>query len=221
MRKSRTRSVPTGATVRESSRNRTSKYTGVLAEPIRIKHHTRTLLDCRSEKEVAEANGAEWAHATEALISKFDLLFEHFKIERTDIPADDYYALAMSLALKHVPGMRFVSADSPRRGHRKVRDPVNLMRLLADVEVIKRRKKMVRSRTSDAPALADLTTSSTFKPRWGRYRGKERTLANWLAEARDPKRNPFYRLWQLKGRVGETARAELIATFSIISKDGL
>jgi hypothetical protein len=78
--------------------------------------------------------------------------------------------------------------------------------------------RQVRARASDAKALADLTTNSTFAPRWGRYQGREATLENVLSKARNPTVNPFYRFWCLEGQAGTNAREELIDMFSITKK---
>jgi hypothetical protein len=195
----------------------TKPYSGALAEPIQVKHHEHTLLG-KTKDQAEKANAAEHISAVAQMVQKFDLLFEHFGITRTQNPAEDYSALAVHLACEHVPGLRLVPAGSLRMGRPKIRDPVSLMSLLADVEVIKRRRRIVKTSASDSQALVDLTTSSTFAPRWGKYKGKNgrRVLANWLTEARDPERNPFYSFWRQEGAVGAVAREGLINVFSIM-----
>ena len=98
------------------------------------------------------------------------------------------------------------------------------MRLLADAEVINRRKGLTQSSASDAKAVEDLRSQTKFATRWGRY--SARTLRNMLTEARNPAKNPMYLLWQAGGPTGtwpieETKRIrKSILDFFSITRNG-
>lgn len=195
---------------RAGPRKKAQKFTGALAQPIRIKFYRATLVGLNAD-DAAKKTAAGFVTAAKESFLKLDLLFEHFGIARTKDLAADYKSLSLSLAQEFVPGFQLVSADTPARG-RPSSKPWQLVSLLVDVETLKRRKQRVHARASDARALADLTSLSQFSRRWGRYRAA--SLANLLPKARNPEFNPLYRLWQLEGQAGKQARQLLIDIFS-------
>ena len=81
-----------------------------------------------------------------------EMLFEVFGVPRSGNPAVDYHSLALFLAREYVPGFRVVDADYSR-GRPSTHSPTNLIRLLTDLEVVKRRMKLTGSSASDAKAL--------------------------------------------------------------------
>ena len=77
--------------------------------------------------------------------------------------------------------------------------------LLADVADT----KSVNGQLSDVQALTDLVSNP--RSRWYKFQGGHRHLANMLAQARDPKSNPIYRL--LMAAPAGTERDQLLSLF--------
>jgi len=92
------------------ARNRCApNYPGALAQPIYVEDHykfTGPLGQPNWEPDVAEIS--------KRAVEKLWLLFEHYKIDPSD--EQRWRELALSLALEHVPGLRF--ANRPKRGRK-------------------------------------------------------------------------------------------------------
>ncbi len=205
------------ASQRRSKTKPSKKFTGALAHPIKIKTYRSTLVGL-SEEEACQKNAEAVSDALNQLGNKFDLLFQHFKITRSGNDAEDYKSLAWALAQAFVPGFQLV-ADSRSRG-RPANDPLEYIRLLTDLEILKRGKRQTGSAASETALLKELVSNSRFEGRWGRYKGRVRTLANKLAQARDQSINPMWTFWALPGAHGTLARNRLIEMFSV-TKNGL
>jgi len=127
-------------------------------------------------------------------LHNLNLLFDVFEIKRTGDPAVDYIFLAICLAEKYVSGFRSAGRGRPR----KQQDFSVLAQLLADVEAVKRIKRRANLPSSDRHVMEFLTSKIPYSRRWSDYRGRERTLRNLLAKARNPSANPFACILQLE-----------------------
>lgn len=192
---------------RKHTRTKRRKLPRVLAEPVAVKVYRRTLVGLTAD-EAKKKNEAEGARVMKLLSDKLEFLFHYFSIARTGNPADEYRALSLALAVKHFPGFRLVPAGTPGPG-RPTHDSLFLMGLLVDLEQKRRSMRAAGSKVSAAKVLVALTLDPRSKKRWGRY--KPRTLANFLSQARNPKINPMYKLWNLKGQAGKEAREGITA----------
>jgi hypothetical protein len=188
---------------------RPAKFTGPLAEPVRLKVHSSSLAD-GSPEETQQRNFEERVRAFREWISKFDLLFAHYevKIERRAREERDWFELFVRVVVDLVPGFRIVSADKPGRGRRP--DPFEDICLLVDVELVKRGLGSGGSSVLDSKAVTILTNEAPYKSRWGRV--TEETLRNKFSKARGST-NPLAKLWRLEGELGQVAREGLIEMF--------
>jgi hypothetical protein len=115
-----------------STRKKPKKFAGPLAEPIAVKGYRPTLVGLTATEAAKKAAG-EWVRAMKLSLAKLEYLFEHFAIAKTGDESRDYQELSLRLAQEFVPGFQFVDAGRARRG-RPTRDPLDLIRLLTDVE---------------------------------------------------------------------------------------
>lgn len=120
---------------------------------------------------------------------RLELLFLHYGIDRTGNDACDFKKLALRMAIDLFSGFRV--KDQPKRHKRN--NPLTLLLLLADVEAVKLKTKS--SLRSDTNALKTLSTEERFEKLWGRM--EEKTLLNWLGDARKPEKNPYLRYWKI------------------------
>ena len=198
------------------------RFTGVLAEPIRIKvfHHS---IAGMMEEEAKQRNAQEAKRAIETALGKLDALFRHFGIERNRRPAtqaqlgetaEEWASLALQLAHAFVPGFQIVAEQQNReRGRPKVPE-LDHIRLLADLELIKRSQEPRGGRAmSDAQAAVKLTQEAPYNKRWGTLTAQ--AIQNKMRQARDPKRNPLARFWQQEGEVGVVAREFFVRVFDV------
>lgn len=193
---------------------RRRKFTGSLATPLLVENFYSTLLG-HGKAEVVKLRANNCSELIGSAVAKLNLLFTHYGIARTGDDAQDYKTLAWSLALDFVPGFQLAAAEKSKRGRPRGNDLLYLW-LLVDVEIIKRRKRRTGAPYSDVSALRELTTNSQSSPRWGRYKGRVRTLANLLARARDPTINPFVRIWE---RANPSEQSLMIKGFGFTKKD--
>jgi hypothetical protein len=135
------------------------------------------------------------AHAEK--IERLELLFPHYSIDRTGDDAFDFKRLAVCLAGEVFPGFRLKEID-PRQYKHARSNPLTLLLLLADVEIIKREKARRPSNRiiTDREAVQALTNDYRYrglKRIWGDKDAK--TLLNWLSDAHNPTKNPFLSDW--------------------------
>jgi hypothetical protein len=152
----------------------------LLAKPITITLSTPMVFHSEEACEALRAaNAQEWLRAAIETHAKLELLFGHYDIPRTGDDARDFRMLSFCcLAGERFRGFRIVDVNA-QKPYRHGRNPITLMMLLADVELLK-----LERRRSDSAAVHTLTTADRFAESWSRYRGRERTLRNQLAEAR-------------------------------------
>jgi hypothetical protein len=168
-----------------------------LAAPIKIALQHVTIAG-PDPQAAAAANAKEFVRAYAEREAKLELLFAHYGLARTGNDAADYRALVLRMAPDRFRGFDVVDVNA-RKAHYEHRRSnwVTLTVLLADVEAVKRR----HLQCSDGQALLALPTR--FPAVWGAFRGRLRTLANWLADARNPAKNPGLLLWQLAEAGGQ------------------
>jgi len=136
---------------------------------------------------------SELRRAQTEMIDRLELLFPYYCINRTGDAASDFQRLAVCLAGEVFPGFR-IKEINPRRYQHRRSNPLTLLLLLADMETVKQEKARRRNRIiTDIEAVDVLTKDPRFRKEWDGKGGK--TLLNWLADARDPAKNPFLSDW--------------------------
>ncbi len=162
-----------------------------LATPIRIALQHPTIAG-PDPQAAAAANAKEFVRAYAERDAKLELLFSHYGLARTGNDGADYRALALRMATDRFRGFEVVDVNAPKSNYEHRRGNwVSLMMLLADVATVKRG----HLQCSDGQAIRALPTR--FPERWGDFRTKLRTLANWLGDARNKAKNPGLLLWQM------------------------
>jgi len=167
---------------------------GKLAQPIEV------ILDyprwTAGPNSLTKSNLGELRRAHGEMIERLELLFPHYSIDRTGNDAADFKRLAVCLAGEVFPGFRLKEIDPRQYEHRRG-NPLTLLLLLADVEVIKREKGRRTNRIiTDGEAVKALTNDFRYrglKSIWGNKDAK--TLLNWLSDARNPAKNPLFSDW--------------------------
>jgi hypothetical protein len=170
---------------------RKPRPTGKLNQPIKV---ILTYPKWSDPDSMMKINGGELRRARAEMIDRLELLFPYYCIDRTGDAASDFQRLAVCLAGEAFPGFRIREVD-PRRYQHKRSNPLTLLLLLADVEIVKQEKLRGRMNRiiTDIEAVEVLTTQPRFKEEWGDKGGKN--LLNWLADARDSAKNPFLSDW--------------------------
>lgn len=189
---------------------RPGKFTGPLAEPVRLKLHYSTLAG-GSLEEARQRNIEEHQRAFREWLSKFDLLFAHYgvSIENRSWNDRDWPDLVARMAVDLIPGFRVVSAETRGRGH-PTSSPFEDICLLVDAELVKQGLRSDGSVVSDGAAAEVLQDEPPYKARWGRL--SVDTLRNKLSMARRSE-NPLAKFWRLEGEVRQIAREGLIEMF--------
>ena len=150
-----------------------------LAKPIEVTLSTPMVFHSEEACEALRtANTREWLRAAIETHAKLELLFAHYAIPRTGDDGRDYRMLSFHLARQQFRRRFRVEDVNQQKPYKPGRNPITLMMLLADVELLKRERDR-----SDSEAVQVLTSADRFEERWGRHRGRERTLKNWLVEA--------------------------------------
>jgi hypothetical protein len=163
-------------------KRRAPNYTGALAQPIYEEDHykfTGGLGQLIQETDVAAIS--------KRAVEKMRLLFEHYKIDPSDEQSG--LELAMSLALAHVPGLRF--ANRPKPGRKPTWKTGLGDELVRDVDDVKSR---TGKRTGDAIAELQKKPGGKWEPytrenleaRYREARARQKALASlreaWLNE---------------------------------------
>ena len=153
---------------------------GELAEPITIALTQPMVFHPDEAREaMKEANAEEWRKAQAVTFAKVALLFDDFGIERTGNDAADLMALVLRLARAHFPGFRVVDVNEPKPYRHRRKDVGASLMLLADIELLN-----LELNRSDSASVQIMATTARFNGAWGWYRGRERTLRNWVSDAR-------------------------------------
>lgn len=129
-------------------------FRGPLAQPIKLKIFSPSRLGFSGEQ-ANQKNAESAASELRTLFSKLEMLFEHFKITKTGNAGEDYKLLSMRPALEFVPGFQLATDEDGKGRGRPSRDHRDYMRLLADVEIVKRQMRMLE----DDPLCGDTRTS--------------------------------------------------------------
>jgi len=177
-------------------------FTGELATPIKwegpqISKRARAFVEDKLEEQ-KKALDEEIELAARKYLDhmrrKIPLLREHYKIAEDDSGGWPML-LITAMAMNFVPGFR-LKYFPPNIGRRKVWSGENYLRLIADVEKLKR-----ESPRKDSEAC-NILVQRAVKAGKGRYLPSKdstknqaaKTLANRLVEARNPKHNAFAKL---------------------------
>jgi hypothetical protein len=125
---------------------------------------------------------------------RLELLFHHYKINRTGNEALDYKRLLLRVveAESLFPGF-LVNEPTAQPYQRKRGDPLTQLLLLADIETVKREWTHPRE-CLDGDAVRHLRTKEPFKEQWGKI--PQKTLVNWLSDARNSKKNRYLPFWR-------------------------
>ncbi len=136
------------------------------------------------------ANSEEWRRYTVEVLERLELLFSHYGINRTGNDGLDFKLLACRLAEEVFPGFRVngFGINVPKMYEHKRNNPLTLVLLLADVETIKRER--APHECLDKQVIGELLK----REEWAAY--DEKTLSNWLSDARDPEKNRYLPYWR-------------------------
>jgi hypothetical protein len=115
-----------------------------------------------------------------------ELLFLLYRIFRSGNEVFEYRLLVLRMAEDQLPGI----VRKPYQ--RKRNNPVTLLLLLADVETVKR--KIAPHECLDKTAIGELLKQDRFTKQW--FGLTEKSLLNWLGDARNPSKNRYFRCWQ-------------------------
>ncbi len=162
------------------------KFTGELAESIRVEYRSVTLLTNTPEgrAEVDKHNGQEVLRSLAEQLKKLPLLENALGLDGNKYDATTRFTiLAFALAREFVPGFRIKNVSTEReRGRKKDWDAIKYCQLFADVQIVLKDKPR-----SESEACNVLVKSPRFKKRWGSLSAA--TLKNRLVFAKDEKKN--------------------------------
>lgn len=185
--------------------------TGKLAEPIKIvlaspmlacgQAHPEALKDNPAAQQsareamaaVEKANAAEWRRAFSESMNRLELLFPHYRLNRTGDDAMDFRLLSLAMAMECFPGFRVEDVNEGEPYTHKRSNPQTLVLLLADIEIIKQENG---GAITDPEAIRILRTDARFSREWGSTMREAKSLQNWLCEARNPTINVYWPMWQ-------------------------
>jgi hypothetical protein len=160
------------------SRGQGGVYKGRLAKPI-ILRPPPTFWGAATEKRVAAYQKKRTHHerANAALVKrqlwkKLALLFDHYGI----VQKKDMTALALTLALEHVPGFKVQFPKAKSRAGRKPKwDPGRLEELYETVQAVKRQRGL-----KDRQILKLLVNNRQYAPVWGVPVGHKGSKDQWI-----------------------------------------
>ena len=161
------------------------RFTGALAAPITIRTRRIELMTLSPEQraEGEEYNRQQILDGIRRQFEKLDILAAECGIDPES--PNKFALLAYQLATEFVPGLRIRDSATRQGPGRKTEwGLTRYVQLVEDVETIKAEKKC-----SDSQACKILR--SRFD-RWKPY--NKRTLENRLVMARDPQKNPLFRM---------------------------
>jgi hypothetical protein len=188
-------------------KTRKRRYKGELAKPIRV---GSIPIKATSEESEKIKRGIQ-----QGAIEKLPLLMEHYNIA----DKDDYFSLALALAIDHVPGFQVVSAKLKlKHGYwgAVIRDtkptawpPERLLRLLSAVKETKQGREL----SSDREALKSLMRKGEWRRPLGRDEHKWlETLESRLYDAKRLKRDMAFPRYRALSDAEELEEAARLAT---------
>lgn len=125
---------------RGAVRKQKAKYSGDLERPLTRFRAVDGLFALGSGKTTAQLEEDARQAEREELIRRFQLLFSHYSIERTENAALDFATLAMVLAMEHVPGLQIIEGPPAKKGRPKLWDVNRYMELIPSIELIKKER---------------------------------------------------------------------------------
>jgi hypothetical protein len=137
-----------------------------------------------------KTNAQEWQRCEMEVLERLELLFHYYGINRTGNDGLDFKLLACRMAEDKFPGFHIngFGINQPEPYEHKRNNPLTLILLLADIEMIRRER--APEECLDKQAIGELLKRKEWEDQ------DEKTLSNWLGEARDPEKNRFLPYWQ-------------------------